>query len=217
MSFCYIPPFLGRDVLGAILDDCTHCMTNDSFEFIAAFAPWRRQGPFLTRHWQLRIVVLRVTRAAILCIVARLRIGQLLRRFFFRSPLRCYAFSDSRQHRQRSNHSSCVVGVLMHPWWEDVLVSQSMLVPLSPALTCRARYLLEKHTPDGKFLFKVFEAERTVWILARWCTDLSQQSQTWARPLRLRENIATMKVDRLMCGSRYNIATGNAWLQKSRR
>lgn len=100
-----------------------------------------------------------------------------------------------------------------HPdWWDDVWVSQNMLVPLPPVLTYRARFLLEEHTPEGKFWWQVFEAEWTVLVFARWCTDIAQRSLMWALPRRIRENIDTMKVDRLMRGSRYKIATVKAWL-----
>jgi hypothetical protein len=100
-----------------------------------------------------------------------------------------------------------------HPdWWDDVWVSQNMLVPLPPVLTYRARFLLEEHTPEGRFWWQVFEAEWTVLVFARWCTDIAQRSLMWALPRRIRENIETMKVERLMRGSRYKIATVKAWL-----
>jgi hypothetical protein len=63
-----------------------------------------------------------------------------------------------------------------------------------------------------KFWWRVFEAEWTVLVFARWRTDISQPSLMWALPRRLRENIDTMKIDRLMRWSRYKIATVKAWL-----
>jgi hypothetical protein len=80
MSFRYIPPFLRRDVLGAALKDCTHYAINDSIEFIATFAPWRRQGIYLIRYWHFQIVALRVIRAAVLRICAHSFLGRLSRR-----------------------------------------------------------------------------------------------------------------------------------------
>lgn len=100
-----------------------------------------------------------------------------------------------------------------HPdWWDDVWVSQNMLVPLPPVLTYRARFLLEEHTMEGKFWWQVFEAEWTVLVFARWCTDIAQRSLMWALPRRIRENINTMEVGRLLRGSQYKIATVEAWL-----
>jgi hypothetical protein len=95
--------------------------------------------------------------------------------------------------------------------WDDVRVSQKKFVPLPPVLTYRASILLE-NTPEGKFWWQVFEVEWTVLVFSHWCNDLAQRSLMWVLPRRIRENIDTMGVDRLMPGSRYKVATVKAWL-----
>jgi hypothetical protein len=87
-----------------------------------------------------------------------------------------------------------------------------MLITLPPVLTNRARFLLEEHTPEGKFWRQVFEAKWNVLVFARCCTDIAQRSLMWALPRRIRESIDTMKVGRLMHGSRYKVATVKAWM-----
>jgi hypothetical protein len=133
MSFRYIPPFLRRDVLGAALKDCTHYAINDSIEFIATFAPWRRQGLYLIRHWQAQTVALRVIRAAVLRICAHSFLGRPSRLF---TPITVWVRRFQRFPATPTIGAiralTCREFYPRHPdWWDDAVVSQSMLVPLA--------------------------------------------------------------------------------------
>jgi hypothetical protein len=84
--------------------------------------------------------------------------------------------------------------------------------PQPPVLTYRARFFLEEPTPEGKFWWHFFEAEWTVLLFARRCTDFAKRFLMWVLPRRFCENVDTMGVYRLMRGIRYKVATVKAWL-----